>query len=67
MRYCPRKSGQSLRKKEQPKPETKKPVSRRSPEPVPDRKGTVKFTRSNGGRRNNRKALMAELSEMDEE
>lgn len=49
------------------KPETKKPVSRRSPEPVPDRKGTVKFTRSNGGRRNNRKALMAELSEMDEE
>lgn len=40
-------------------------VSERKSDKGPEKKGTIKFARSNGGRRNNRRAMLAELDDMD--
>lgn len=40
-------------------------VPERKSDKGPEKKGTIKFARSNGGRRNNRRAMLAELDDMD--
>ena len=51
-------------RRSRPKKPAVQPVSFKNQD-IPERKGKVKFNRANGGRRNNRKALLAEMDEED--
>ena len=51
-------------RRSRPKKPAVQPVSFKNQD-IPERTGKVKFNRANGGRRNNRKALLAEMDEED--